>query len=100
MSWHPPEPTPAKKSPVVPIVIAVVVTALIASGLTWFVMRDDGDNEASSATTTTTRQPVPDSSNGNGNGGNGSEDDPLSSLDDLLGGESGGLGGLLGGNVD
>jgi hypothetical protein len=96
MAWTQPEPAPAKRSPVVPIVIAVIVTALLATGLTWFVMRDDGsDNEASSTTTTTRRQTTPDSSDDN----NG--DDPLSSLDDLLGGGgAGGLGNLLGGDLD
>ena len=82
MSWNPPEPAPPKRSPVVPIVIAVVVTALIASGLTWFVMRDDDDDTASSTTTTTRRETAtPDTSENDGG-----EDDPLSSLDDLLGG--------------
>ncbi|HEX5096627.1 MAG TPA: hypothetical protein VFX21_11460, partial [Acidimicrobiia bacterium] len=95
MSWNPPEPAPAKRSPAVPIVIAVVVTALIAGGLTWFVMRDDDNDNAASSTTTTRRETTtPDTSEG------GNEDDPLSSLDDLLGGDAGDLGGLLGGNID
>jgi hypothetical protein len=97
MSWNQPEPpAPPRRSPAIPIVIAVVVTALIATGLTWFIMRDDGDDEAASSTTTTTRReaPTPDSSD------RGDEEDPLSSLDDLLGeGGAGDLGGLLGGDM-